>query len=74
MQDIRKLIDLLFIFEGLGFITRISKKHFIFSGLRGMATRIIEILISNITRMPQDREYWLFSEEYTFEYRKYPLR
>jgi len=41
IADIRKLIDVLFILEGLGFITRISNKKFLFTGFKGMGNRII---------------------------------
>lgn len=50
LQDIKKIVEILFILEGLGFITRVSKKNFIFTGIQGMASRIIEVVISSITK------------------------
>jgi len=37
LSDYKKIIDIIFILEGLGIITRISKNNLIFTGLRGMA-------------------------------------
>lgn len=50
MPDIKKLIDLIFIFEGLGLITRYSKKNFVYSGLRGTVSRVIEMIICDVTK------------------------
>ncbi|CAD8046425.1 unnamed protein product [Paramecium sonneborni] len=74
LPDIKKLIELLFIFEGLGFITRISKKRFIYSGLKGMTARILEGVEFALTRTLYDREHWLFSEDYIIENKKYSIR
>jgi hypothetical protein len=50
MTDAKRLIDTVFILEGLGFLTRISKNNFIFSGFRGMATRIVEGMVNKLKK------------------------
>ena len=50
ITDMRRLLDTVFMLEGLGFLTRISKNKFIFSGFRGTATRIIEALLNRVRK------------------------
>jgi hypothetical protein len=47
-------------FEGIGFITRISKNKFIFTGFRGVTNRIIEGLLAKLKKGEDyNRENWL---------------
>lgn len=68
------MIELIFVLEGLGFITRISKKKFIYTGFTGMLSRIIEISYYNVLKIPIERDNWLFSDEFILEGRKHSIR
>jgi hypothetical protein len=46
----RRLLDTIFAFEGLGFLTRVSKNNFMFSGLKGMVARIVEWYLGHTER------------------------
>lgn len=60
LQDVKKCLDAIFIIEGLGFITRVSKNKFIFSGFKGMANRLIEGILNRIKKgQLYNRENWL---------------
>ena len=60
LSDIKKILDTIFIFEGLGFLTRISKNKFIFSGLKGMSNRVVEGLLNKVKKGGlYNRENWL---------------
>lgn len=51
IQDTKKILDIIFILQALGIITRISKNKFIFTGLRGMVNQINEIILRKIRRV-----------------------
>ena len=40
LSDSKKVIDIIFIMEGLGLVTRVSKNKLIFTGLRGMTNQL----------------------------------
>jgi len=48
--DTKKVVDLIFILESLGMITRISKNTYIYTGFRGMIQRLCEFVQNKIKK------------------------
>ncbi|KAL4461903.1 hypothetical protein ABPG72_001604 [Tetrahymena utriculariae] len=63
ISDLKKLIDLVFILDGIGILTRISKKKFVFTGLKGMCNRINEYIKRKIQKASNQREVQMFCDE-----------
>ncbi|EAS07155.2 FHA domain protein (macronuclear) [Tetrahymena thermophila SB210] len=63
ISDQKKLIDLVFILDGIGILTRISKKKFVFTGLKGMCNRINEYIKRKIQKASNQREVQMFCDE-----------
>jgi hypothetical protein len=60
LADVRKSLEAIFILEGLGLLTRVSKNKFIFSGFKGMANRIVEGLLNKVKKGTlYSRENWM---------------
>lgn len=42
LKDFKRSLEILFYFEGLGIITRVTENHVVFVGLRGMIRKLYE--------------------------------
>ena len=72
--ETKKIIELLFIFEGIGLITRVSKSKLIYTGLKGISIRVAEYINSKSKKQPLQRECHLFSDEITFESKRFNIK
>jgi len=62
--DVKKVVELVFILESIGLITRIQKNAFVYTGFQGMIQRLIEFAQQKQKKgKVQDQSFRLFSED-----------
>eukprot|EP01017_Pseudomicrothorax_dubius_P023872 TRINITY_DN2541_c0_g2_i1.p1 TRINITY_DN2541_c0_g2~~TRINITY_DN2541_c0_g2_i1.p1 ORF type:complete len:480 (+),score=108.26 TRINITY_DN2541_c0_g2_i1:81-1520(+) len=61
--DVKKTVDIVFILEGIGLLTRISKNRFIFTGFPGMAFKLNEHILYKAEGRTEFKEDTVFFNE-----------